>query len=193
MMPPQTIQHISVENILLRILVSVILKKENGGLSSARNIGIEHLIGTYLTFVDSSYLETSYELMIKYNVDVSTAYYGAYDEERAYEYGDEYENAYSGREAVEQLPKFEGGDSTLQTSWRILSKRELFDQITFPEGRVNEDIGTNYKLFMQAKKIDYLHKNLYSYRIRKASISNSGFSKKMVRDDHNLRLERIAM
>ncbi len=30
MMPPQTIQHISVENILLRILVSVILKKENG-------------------------------------------------------------------------------------------------------------------------------------------------------------------
>ena len=70
MMPPQTIQHISVENILLRILVSVILKKENGGLSSARNIGIERSIGTYLTFVDSSYLETLYELMIKYNVDV---------------------------------------------------------------------------------------------------------------------------
>ena len=116
MMPPQTIQHISVENILLRILVSVILKKENGGLSSARNIGIERSIGTYLTFVDSSYLETLYELMIKYNVDVSIVYYGAYDEERAYEYGDEYENVYSGRKVVEQLPKFEGGDSTLQTS-----------------------------------------------------------------------------
>ncbi len=89
MMPPQTIQHISVENILLRILVSVILKKENGGLSSARNIGIERSIGTYLTFVDSSC---------------------------------------------------------------ILSKRELFDQITFPAGRIKEDIGTNYKLFMQVKK-----------------------------------------
>ena len=152
MMPPQTIQHISVENILLRILVSVILKKENGGLSSARNIGIERSIGTYLTFVDSSYLETLYELMIKYNVDVSTVYYGAYDEERAYEYGDEYENVYSGREVVEQLPKFEGGDSTLQTSWCILSKRELFDQITFPAGRIKEGIGTNYKLFMQVKK-----------------------------------------
>ena len=127
-------------------------EKENGGLSSARNIGIERSIGTYLTFVDSSYLETLYELMIKYNVDVSTVYYGAYDEERAYEYGDEYENVYSGRKVVEQLPQFEGGDSKLQTSWCILSKRELFDQITFLAGRIKEDIGTNYKLFMQVKK-----------------------------------------
>ena len=63
-------------------------------------------------------------------------------------YGDEYENVYSGRKVVEQLPQFEGGDSTLQTSWCILSKRELFDQITFHVGRINEDIGTNYKLFM---------------------------------------------
>ena len=63
-------------------------------------------------------------------------------------YGDEYENVYSGREVVEQLPKFEGGDVTFQTSWGILSKRELFDQITFHVGRINEDIGTNYKLFM---------------------------------------------
>ena len=56
-----------------------------------------------------------------------------------------------------------------------MSKCELFDQITFPVGRINEDIGTNYKLFMQAKKIAYTHKNLYFYRIRKTSISNSGF------------------
>ena len=80
-------------------------------------------------------------------------------------YGDEYENVYSGREVFEQLPKFEGGDLTFQTLWGILSKRELFDQITFHVGRINEDIGTNYKLFMQAEKIDYIHKNLYFYRV----------------------------
>ena len=135
--------------------------------------------------------------MIKHEADISIACYGAYDEERAtylfYAYGDEYEQVYSGREVVEQLPKFEGGDLTFQTSWGILSKRELFDQITFPVGRINEDIGTNYKLFMQAEKIAYIHKNLYFYRIRKTSISNSGFSEKMMRDDHDLRLERIAM
>ena len=160
-------------------------------------------MGNYITFVDpddwldSMYLETLYEIMIKHNADVSIACYGAYDEERAtylfYAYGDEYEKVYSGREVVEQLPKFEGGDLTFQTSWGILSKRELFDQITFPVGRINEDIGTNYKLFMQARKIAYIHKNLYIYRIRKTSISNSGFSEKMMRDDHDLRLERIAM
>ena len=178
-------------------------EKENGGVSSARNVGIKNSIGDYVTFVDpddwldSMYLETLYEIMIKHKADVSIACYGAYDEERAtylfYAYGDEYEKVYSGREVVEQLPKFEGGDLTFQTSWGILSKRELFDQITFPVGRINEDIGTNYKLFMQAEKIAYIHKNLYIYRIRKTSISNSGFSEKMMRDDHDLRLERIAM
>ena len=178
-------------------------EKENGGLASARNLGIKYSKGKYITFidsddwVDSSYLENLYELMIKHNADVSIACYGAYDEERAtylfYAYGDEYEKVYSGREVVEQLPKFEGGDLTFQTSWGILSKRELFDQITFPVGRINEDIGTNYKLFMQSGKIAYIHKNLYIYRIRKTSISNSGFSEKMMRDDHDLRLERIAM
>ena len=59
--------------------------------------------------------------MIKHSADVSIACYGAYDEERAtylfYAYGDEYEKVYSGREVVEQLPKFEGGDLTFQTSW----------------------------------------------------------------------------
>mgnify|MGYP000315663124 CR=1 FL=1 len=72
-----------------------------------------------------------------------------------------------------------------------MSKCELFDQITFPVGRINEDIGTNYQLFLQAEKIAYIHK--YIYRILKTSISNSGFSEKMMRDDHDLRLERIAM
>lgn len=137
-------------------------EKENGGLSSARNFGIERSTGAYLTFVDSddwldsSYLENLYERMIKHNADVSIACYGAYDEERAtylfYAYGDEYEKVYSGREVVEQLPKFEGGDLTFQTSWGMLLKCELFDRIMFPVGRINEDIGTNYKLFMQAKK-----------------------------------------
>ena len=178
-------------------------EKENGGLSDARNYGIIQSKGSYLTFVDSDdwldshYIETLYELMIKHNADISVACYGAFDEEKGvflfFAYGDEYEKIYSGREVVEQLPKFEGGDLTFQTSWGILSKRELFDQITFPVGRINEDIGTNYKLFMQARTIAYIHKNLYIYRIRKTSISNSGFSEKMMRDDHDLRFERIEM
>ena len=178
-------------------------EKENGGVSSARNFGINNSMGDYVTFVDpddwldSMYLETLYEIMIKHKADISLACYGAFDEERAtylfYAYGEEYEHVYSGREVIEQLPTFEGGDLTFQTSWGMLLKCELFDQITFPEGRDNEDIGTNYKLFMQAKKIAYLHKNLYIYRIRKTSISNSGFSEKMMRDSHDLRLERIAM
>ena len=163
-------------------------EKENGGVSSARNFGIKNSIGDYVTFVDpddwldSYYLETLYETMMKHKADISIACYGAYDEERAtylfYAYGEEYEHVYSGREVVEQLPTFEGGDLTYQTSWGMLFKCELFEQITFPEGRVNEDIGTNYKLFMQAKKMAYLHKNLYINIINNLYIYNIPFISK---------------
>ena len=83
MMLLQIIQQISVENMLLRMLISVIFEKENGGLSSARNFGIECSTGAYLTFVDSSCLETLYKFMIKHSADVSIACYSTYDEERA--------------------------------------------------------------------------------------------------------------
>ena len=89
MMPLQIIHQISVENMLLRMFISIIFEKENGGLSSARNFGIECSTGAYLTFVDSddwidsSCLETLYKLMIKHSADVSIACYSTHDEERA--------------------------------------------------------------------------------------------------------------
>ena len=63
-------------------------EKENGGLSDARNYGIRQSKGSYLTFVDSDdwldsyYIETLYDIMIKHNADVSVACYGAFAEER---------------------------------------------------------------------------------------------------------------
>ncbi|COT16491.1 glycosyl transferase family protein [Streptococcus pneumoniae] len=117
MMPLQIIQQIFVGNMLKKDSRFQYFVKENGGLSASRNYGIRQSKGSYLTFIDSddwidsSYLETLYELIIKHKADVSIACYGAYDKERAtylfYAYGDEYEKVYSGREVVEQFPIFE--------------------------------------------------------------------------------------
>ena len=61
-------------------------EKENGGLSDARNYGIERSNGMYLTFVDSddwlslTYVEDLYQAAIRNNADTVVSHYTIYNE-----------------------------------------------------------------------------------------------------------------
>lgn len=144
-------------------------EKENAGVADARNFGIERSKGDYITFVDSDGL----------------FYIHVFD-------SDYYVKNYNSKLLMEELPLLERYDMSFLTSWGILFKRELFQEVQFPFGRVCEDIGTNYKLFMQVEKVTYINKVLYWYRVGKEGLSNS-YSLKMMRDDCDFRLERIAV
>lgn len=179
-------------------------EKENGGLSDARNFGIKESKGDYITFVDSDdwiteeYLLFLIETLEKEQSDIVVSDYSKYDESDGLFYfhiyeSDYYIKNYSSKQLLEELPLLEGYDMSFLTSWGILFKREFFQEIKFPFGRLCEDVGTNYKLFMQASKITYINKVLYWYRVRKEGLSNSAYSSKMMRDDCDFRLERIAM
>lgn len=178
-------------------------EKENGGLSSARNYGIERAEGSFITFVDSddwlesTCLENLSEKKNQYDADIVVSCYCIYDEEREtylfFTYGEEYDKVYSSKELLEILPVLEGKTLSFQTSWGILFKKELFEHISFPVGKLNEDIATNYKCYIQAEKIVYTHKNTYCYRLRNTSISHESFTEKMMRDDHDARIARIAL
>lgn len=58
-----------------------VFHKTNGGLSDARNYGVKHAIGKYVTFIDSddwieeSYLEYLYSLLVGNDADISTCYF----------------------------------------------------------------------------------------------------------------------
>lgn len=178
-------------------------EKENGGLSDARNFGIEKSKGDYITFVDSDdwvteeYLLILMETLKEQHSEIVVSTYSTYKESDGLFYihvfeSDYYVKNYNSKILLEELPLLEGHDMSFLTSWGILFNRELFQEVQFPFGRLCEDIGTNYKLFMQVEKITYVNKVLYWYRIRKEGLSNS-YSPKMMRDDCDFRLERIAM
>ncbi|HES9811864.1 TPA: glycosyltransferase family 2 protein, partial [Streptococcus pneumoniae] len=135
-------------------------EKENAGVADARNFGIERSKGDYITFVDSDdwvteeYLSILIETLKEQHSEIVVSTYSTYNESDGLFYihvfdSDYYVKNYNSKLLMEELPLLERYDMSFLTSWGILFKRELFQEVQFPFGRVCEDIGTNYKLFMQ--------------------------------------------
>ena len=177
-------------------------EKENGGLSDARNYGIERSSGKYLTFVDSddwlnlTYVEDLYQAAIRNDADTVVSHYTIYNEsDRNYYvhiWDDYYEKTCTGKELVLELPSLELNGYVYITSWGILFKKELFNNIRFPKGKVIEDSRTNYKLFFRSNKVAYIHKEIYYHREGIESIGSS-VNEKLLTDVLECLLERLAI
>ena len=177
-------------------------EKENGGASDARNYGIERSHGKYLTFVDSddwlslTYVEDLYQAAIRNDSDTVISHYTIYNEsDRNYYvhiWDDYYEKNYTSEELIMELPKLELNGYIYITSWGILFKKELFNNVKFPKGKVIEDSWTNYKLFFKSKKITYIHKEIYSHREGILSVGSS-VNEKLLIDVLECLLERLAI
>ena len=177
-------------------------EKENGGQSDARNYGIEKSNGKYLTFVDSddwlslTYVEDLYQAAIRNDADTVVSHYIIYNEsDRNYYvhiWDDYYEKNYTGEELIMELPKLELNGYIYITSWGILFKKELFNNIRFPKGKVIEDSRTNYKLFFRSNKVAYIHKEIYYHREGIESIG-SGVNERLLTDVLECLLERLAI
>ena len=60
--------------------------------------------------------------------------------------------------------------------WNRLFKKEVFKEIRFPLDRVNDDEVVALHAYAECKKIVFLDKDTYFYRIRQNSITTSTFS-----------------
>lgn len=178
-------------------------EKENGGVSSARNLGIERSKGQFITFidsddwVDSDYLELLYMKINEYNADLAVLTYKQYSMNDGCFYlhvweQDYYEKYYSGNELLNSLPKLENYDSTFNVSWGKLFKRNFLETATFNEQRImGEDLEFNFKIFLQIKSCIYLNKALYNFRQHHLSTRARKISDKYLMDDIEIRLGRL--
>ncbi len=161
-----------------------VIHKENGGLSSARNAGIDMASGDYLEFVDSDdwiepdAVETMLHLALEHRTELVTA--GRYDVkaktgERKRGLCPPRTEVISAEEMVRRMFRWSGCDSAACDK---LFHRRLFREIRFPYGVVCEDVPIMYRIVLDAGRVTMCSKPVYNYFHRPGSITFTAVSEK---------------
>ncbi len=161
-----------------------VIHKQNGGLSSARNAGIDIARGEYLGFVDSDdWIEPGmYEHMLalakKYDARLVCA--GRYDissrtGEKKVGLCPQKEEVISGMELLGRTFTWDGCDSA---AWDKLYHRSLFETIRYPLGQYSEDVAMFYKLAEMVERAAMCNRPFYNYFHRPGSITTAKLTEK---------------
>ena len=157
-----------------------VIHKKNGGLSSARNAGLDIATGELIGFVDSDdfilpeMYEYLYGLIIENDADLSMCRFiyvneegiPVQDEAKAEDDCDSI-NVMSGDEALRILITLEW---EYVLAWNKLYRSDIFRNIRYPEGRIHEDNFTAHHILGQCRRVAATNRKLYMYTQRDDSI-----------------------
>lgn len=163
----------------------IVIHQENQGLSEARNAAIDIASGEYITFVDSDdwidicFIENLLSLLIREKAQIAvTSLLNVFED------GSTQKN--TNESSLIKLNKIEALSCYLFNGYLTpcacgkLYKKELWNNIRFPKGKLFEDQFTIYKVLEKAETVIFSPKDLYFYLKRNGSIGHSTFSSKTI-------------
>lgn len=175
-----------------------VFHKKNGGLSDARNYGIEHSTGEFYLFIDSDdvlhpdFCRVLIELQKEYNADiVSTDLVKFYESEQIEEFNKkDYQKTvtvFYGNEILQEYynPQDENKTKIYHGLCMKLYRDSLFSGLRFAVGRLHEDLYITYKLLALAKCFVFVDLPYYYYYQKNTNSITKNYKDKNFIDEYD--------
>lgn len=162
-----------------------VIHKENGGLSIARNQGLEISSGEFICFVDGddwidiNMINHMYNLISQYHADfIQVSHQDVFDDKIKDSNIEEKIDTALDKDILQKYLLDSTKRSGEYVVWKCLFKKKLLDGIKFRDGKINEDIDFKYKYLSRCHLAVYSNKPLYFYYHGNESLSTGGLKKR---------------
>ena len=154
---------------------TIVIDKENGGLSDARNVGTKVATGDYIYYLDSDdwLAPNAIKTLLDYAIEndceiVQGGFYYAYDDHLLYD--NKYKKSFilNRHQAMLELIK---NDYIKNFAWGKLYRADIVKKHQFPKGKYYEDSYWQHLIVHECKRYGVLPTPLYYYRQRNSGIS----------------------
>ena len=173
----------------------IVIHKKNGGLSSARNAGLEIAQGQFVIFLDSDDFWDNLEALkrIKSLLNESEADLLVFNAKRYYEDGknssliincDVNRSLINSGNVIESIEYMIRNNIYRAAAWNKVIRRSIIQEhnMRFKEGYLSEDMDWCGDLLLYCKKFDYYDSAIYCYRQQRTGSITQGKNEKLVAD-----------